>query len=403
MSLSAKVGDHISPFSRLVPPRRLISMSYDVIVLGLGAMGSAAAQHLAQRGTRVLGIEQFTPPHDKGSSHGGTRMIRQAYWESPDYIPLVLRSYELWRKLERDAGTKLLTITGGLILGSAKSQLVRGGIGAARAHGIPYSVLSPKEISSRFPAITPLEEDVAVHEELAGYLLPEECIGAQLKVAAESGAELHLNEKVLNWEAHDGRVEVATDRAMYEAGHLIIAAGPWANQALRHMFPLRVTRQVMVWIRPLGGIEPFLPRRFPVFLCDSPEDGLPGYGFPAVDGPSGGVKAAIHGSDIECSPDTIDRLIHEIDGAEVIRRLTPRFPALNGEIVKAATCMYTMTPDEHFIIGPHPQFPAVSIACGFSGHGFKFAPVVGEILADLAINRTTNHPISIFSPTRFSR
>ena len=377
-------------------------MSHHVIVLGLGAMGSAAAQHLAERHARVLGIEQFTPPHDKGSSHGDTRMIRQAYWESPDYIPLVLRAYELWEKLEHVAGTKLLTITGGLILGSASSQLVQGGIAAARAHRIKYSVLSPAEIRARFPAITPLEDDVAVHEELAGYLFPEECIRAQLKLAAQSGAELHFDEKVVKWNAQPGRVEVTTERAVYEAERLVIAAGPWASHALRNLLPLRVTRQVMTWVQPVGGVNPFLPGRFPVFLCDSP-DGLPGYGFPAVAGSSGGVKAAIHGSDIECTPDTIDRVIHEVDCGEVKRRLTPRFPALNGEVLKAATCMYTMTPDEHFIIGLHPHFPSVSIACGFSGHGFKFSPVVGEILADLATKGATNHPIALFSPARFSK
>lgn len=377
-------------------------MNYDVIILGLGAMGSAAAQHVAERRVKVLGIEQFTPPHDKGSSHGGTRMIRQAYWEGPDYIPLVLRAYELWGRLEQDAGAKVLTMTGGLILGPAASQLVKGGIAAADAHGIRYSVLSRSEIRERFPAITPLEDDVAVHEELAGFLLPEECIRAQLKMAAQNGADLHFNEKVVNWSAQSDRIEVTTDRGTYEAEHLVIAAGPWANQALRHVFPLRVTRQVMTWIDPRGGVEPFLPSRFPVFLCESPEDGYLTYGFPAVDGPSGGVKAAIHGSAVECTPETIDRVIHELDGSEVIRRLRPRFPALDSEIVKAQTCMYTMTPDEHFIIGQHPQYPAVSIACGFSGHGFKFAAVVGEILADLATTGQTKHPIGIFPPTRFS-
>lgn len=378
-------------------------MTHDVIILGLGAMGSAAAQHLAQRRAKVLGIEQFTAPHDKGSSHGGTRMIRQAYWESPDYIPLVLRAYELWEKLERDAGTKLLTITGGLILGPAQSQLVRGGMAAAQAHGIRYSVFSPSEVRARFPAITPLDDDVAVHEELAGFLFPEECIRAQLKLAAQHGAELHFDEKVVGWSAQSDRVKVTTDRAVYEAERLVIAAGPWANEALRHLFPLKVTRQVMTWIEPSSGIEPFLPERFPVFLCESPEDGYLSYGFPAVDGPSGGVKAAIHGSNVECSPETIDRVIHEIDGAEVIRQLRPRFPALNGEILKAQTCMYTMTPDEHFILGQHPDYPSVSVACGFSGHGFKFAPVIGEILADLAAQGRTNHPIGIFSPTRFAK
>ena len=356
-------------------------MSYDVIVLGLGAMGSAAAQHLAERRRNVLGIEQFTPPHDRGSSHGGTRMIRQAYFESPAYIPLVLRAYELWERLERDAGAKLLNITGGLILGSAKGQLVSGGIAAAEAHGIKYSILTRSETRTRFPAIAPLEDDVAVYEELAGYLFPEDCIRAQLKVAEKNGAELHFDEKVIGWTALSNRVEVATSRGVYQAGHLVITAGPWANEAMRGLFPLRVTRQVMAWIQPVGGVEPFLPGRFPVFLCDSLDGSWPGYGFPAVDGASGGVKSAIHGSDIECTPDTVDRVIHEVDGAEIIRTLEPRFPALAGEILKAQTCLYTMSPDEHFIIGPHPQFPSVSLACGFSGHGFKFAPVVGEILA----------------------
>ena len=377
------------------------SMMYDAIVLGLGAMGSAAAQHLAQRHKNVLGIDQFTPPHDKGSSHGGTRMIRQAYFESPAYIPLVLRAYELWEKLERDTGAQLLTITGGLILGSARSRLVTGGITAAEEHGIKYAVLTPAEIRDRFPAIVPLENDVAVYEDFAGYLRPEECIRAQLKIAAQSGAELHCDEKVMNWSAGSDRVELRTDRAVYEAERLVIAAGPWANDVLRQFLPLKVTRQVMAWIQPQGGIEHFLPRHFPVFLCESPEGGRPGYGFPAVDGPSGGVKSAIHGSDIECTPETVDRAIHEIDCGEVIRVLRPRFPALDGEILKAQTCLYTMTPDEHFVIGPHPHFPAVSIACGFSGHGFKFAPVVGEILADLATAGTTQHAIDIFSPTRF--
>jgi sarcosine oxidase len=377
-------------------------MKYDVIVLGLGAMGSAAAQQLAQRQKRVLGVEQFVSPHDQGSSHGGTRMIRQAYWESPAYLPLVLRAYELWEKLEADAGTKLLNITGGLILGSADSQLVTGGIAAADQHSIKYAMLSPRQAHERFPAITPLANDVAVYEERAGYLLAEECIHAQLRLAAQSGAELHFNERVLGWRADPGGIKVSTDQSVYEAERLVITAGPWANQALKGLFPLNVTRQVMTWIQPVCGVEPFLPDRFPVFLCDSPEDGFPGYGFPAVDGEAGGVKSAIHGSHVVCTPETVDREIHESDLAEVIQNLRPRFPSLAGQILKATTCLYTMTPDEHFIIGLHPQFSSVSIACGFSGHGFKFAPVVGEILAQLATTGRSSHPIEIFSPGRFA-
>jgi sarcosine oxidase len=377
-------------------------MKYDVIVLGLGAMGSAAAQQLAQRQKRVLGVEQFVSPHDQGSSHGGTRMIRQAYWESPAYLPLVLRAYELWEKLEADAGTKLLNITGGLILGSADSQLVNGGIAAADQHSIKYAVLNPRQAHERFPAITPLANDVAVYEERAGYLLAEECIRAQLRLAAQSGAELHFEERVLGWSADSGGIKVSTDHSIYEAERLVITAGPWANQVLSGLFPLNVTRQVMTWINPVGGAEPFLPDRFPVFLCDSPDDGFPGYGFPAVDGATGGLKAAIHGSHVLCTPETVDREIHESDLTAVIRNLRPRFPSLAGQILKATTCLYTVTPDEHFIIGLHPQFPSVSIACGFSGHGFKFAPVVGEILAQLATAGTSSHPIEIFSPARFA-
>jgi sarcosine oxidase len=377
-------------------------MKYDMIILGLGAMGGAAAQQLAQSQMRVLGIEQFVSPHDQGSSHGGTRMIRQAYWESPAYLPLVLRAYELWEKLEKDSGAKLLNITGGLILGSADSQLVTGGIAAADQHSIKYAVLSHPQIHARFPAITPLSNDVAVYEERAGYLLAEECIRAQLKLAAQGGAELHFDERVLGWSADTGGIKVSTERCVYEAERLVITAGPWANQVLPGLFPLKVTRQVMAWIEPVGGVESFLPDRFPVFLCESPNDGFPGYGFPAVDGAHGGVKAAIHGSHVVCTPESVDREVHESDLAAVICNLRPRFPALAGRILKAKTCLYTMTPDEHFILGLHPHFPLVSIACGFSGHGFKFAPLVGEILAQLATAGKSSHPIEIFSPGRFA-
>ncbi len=377
-------------------------MNYDVIVLGLGAMGSAAAQHLAKRHRRVLGIDQFTPPHDKGSSHGGSRMIRQAYWESPNYIPLVLRSYELWEQLERDTSQRLLNITGGVILGPADSPLVTRGIAAAQQHGISCSVYSPREIRERFPAIHPLEGDVAVHEERAGYLFPEECIRAQLTVSARHGADLRFEERVQDWSADSSGVSVTTNRAAYQAEHLVIAAGPWAGEALRGVLPLKVTRQVVAWIQPRGGIEHFLAARFPVFLSESPHGGPPGYGFPAIDGPDGGVKAAVHGSDIECTPDTVDREIHEADLVNVSQNLAARFPALGaGKIMRAQTCLYTMTPDEHFVIGHLPGFETVTIACGFSGHGFKFAPVVGEILADLATAGATSHPIELFSPLRF--
>ena len=377
-------------------------MPFDVIVLGLGAMGSATAQHLAERGKRVLAIEQFTAPHDKGSSHGGSRMIRQAYFESPDYIPLVLRAYELWRRVERDTGTRLLHITGGLNIGARDGDLAKRTIAASERHSIPFEVLAPREISRRFPVVIPQMDDVAVHETNAGYLFPEECIRAQLALASRAGAELHFEETVLSWSQAEDGVEVLTSKDRYIAGHLVIAAGPWANQALRGIFPLRVTRQVMAWIQPTTGVTPFMPERFPVFLCEDIDGGYPGYGFPALDGPGGGIKVAIHGSDVICTPETVDREIHGADLQQIVDRLKVRMPALDGEVVRAKTCLYTMSPDEHFVIGPHPQFASCSVACGFSGHGFKFAGVVGEILADLAISGSTPHPIGLFSPRRFA-
>ena len=375
-------------------------MPFDVIVLGLSAMGSAAAHHLAQRGKRVLGIEQFTPPHDRGSSHGGSRMIRQAYWESPDYIPLVLRAYELWRKLERETNTQLLHITGGMNIGSRDGDLVTRTIAAAEMHSIPFDVLDPREISRRFPVFVPQSNDVAVYEPNAGYLLPEECIRAHLKLASSAGAELAFEEQVLSWSAEGDRVEVRTSKGTYCAGHLLITAGPWASQALQGLFPLRVTRQVIAWIQPISGVTAFSAQNFPVFLCEDIQGGAPGYGFPAIDGPAGGVKASIHGSDFVCTPETVDRSIYDSDIQRIVQRLRVRIPAIDGALVRAETCLYTMTPDEHFVIGTHPEFSSCTIACGFSGHGFKFASVVGEILADFAVDGSTSHQIALFSPLR---
>jgi sarcosine oxidase len=377
-------------------------MPFDVIILGLGAMGSAGAYHLATRGNRVLGIEQFTSPHDKGSSHGGSRMIRQAYFESPDYIPLVLRAYELWRKLEGDTGTQLLHITGGMNTGSVDGSLVTRTIAAAKRHSIPFDVLEEREICKRFPVVVPQPGDVAVYEKNAGYLFPEECIRAHLKLAAGAGAQLLFEESALSWSAEGDHVEVRTSKGVYSAGHLVITAGPWANQSLQGLFPLRITRQVMAWIQPRGGVAPFLAQNFPVFLCEDIDGGAPSYGFPAIDGPGGGIKVAIHGSDNVCTPETVDRSIHASDIQKILRQLKVRMPALDGELLRAQTCLYTMSPDEHFVIGIHPRFASCTVACGFSGHGFKFASVVGEILADLATMGTTAHPIALFSPKRFT-
>lgn len=376
-------------------------MSWDVIILGLGAMGSATAYQLAQRGKRVLGIEQFTSPHDQGSSHGGSRIIRQAYWEGAEYIPLVARSFDLWRKLEQDAATDLLHVTGGATIGARDGELVPRTIAAAQRYAIPIDIMDAREAGQRFPAFALGTDDAAVYEPGAGYLIPENCVRAHLELASRAGADVRFDEKVLNWTAGDGSVEMVTSRRTYSGGHLVITAGPWAGEALAGMFPLRVTRQVMAWIEPRGGLMPFLPGRFPIYVAEDPRGGPPIYGFPAIDGPDGGVKAAIHGSDIVCTPATVDRIVHPADLERTINAVKLRIPALDGRVLRAKTCLYTMTPDEHFVIGPHPQFKSCSIACGFAGHGFKFASVVGEVLADLAIDGTTRYPIGLFSPERF--
>lgn len=377
-------------------------MTWDAIILGLGAMGSATLYHLAQRGKRVLGIEQFNSPHDQGSSHGGSRIIRQAYWEGAEYIPLVARAFELWRRLERDTGSDLLHITGGTAIGNRDGKLVSRTIAAARQYSIPIEVLDRAEVGRRFPAFALRQDDAAVYEPGAGYLIPENCIRAHLEMAAGAGAELRFGEKVSRWTADAGGAEVETSRGTYRAGHLVITAGPWANEPLSGSFPLRVTRQVMVWIEPRGGVSAFLPGRFPIYVAEDHRGGAPIYGFPAIDGPKGGLKAAIHGSDVVCSPETVDRTVHQADLRRTIAAVKLRIPTLDGRVLRAKTCLYTMTPDEHFVIGPHPKFKSCTIACGFSGHGFKFASVVGELLADLAVEGETRHPLGLFSPGRFA-
>ncbi len=295
----------------------------------------------------------------------------------------------------------MLHITGGMNIGSRDGELVKRTIAASERHSIPFEVLEGRAISERFPVVVPQADDVAVHETNAGYLFPEECIRAHLKLATRAGADVRFEESVLSWTADSDRIEVRTSIGTYSAGHLVITAGPWANEALHGILPLRVTRQVMAWIEPTTGVTPFLPQSFPVFLCEDLQGGPPGYGFPAIDGPGGGIKAAIHGSDVVCTPETVDREIHPSDVLRIIEKLKVRIPALNGKVVRAQTCLYTMSPDEHFVIGAHPQFASCSIACGFSGHGFKFAGAVGEILADLATIGSTKHPIGLFSPRRF--
>ena len=378
-----------------------MSKRFDVIVIGLGGMGSATAYQLAARGQHVLGLERYTAAHDQGSSHGKSRVIRQAYYEDPAYVPLLLRAYELWESIERESGKQLLTITGGLMIGPPGSHVVEGSIRSAQEHGLEHAVLDAAEIRRRFPPFTPDANMIGLYEKMAGFVRPEAAVGAYLNRAAQLGATLQFDELVVSWEVTDsGSVQVTTEKGVYEAERLAIAPGAWAPEVLADLnLPLKVERQVQYWFDPVGGIEPFLPDRFPIFMWEC-EDGLLFYGVPSIDGPCGGVKVAFHYKGATCTPHTIDRTVRQSEIDRMRHYLSTRIPALNSDCLKTITCMYTNTPDKHFVIAVHPQHEQVTIACGFSGHGYKFASVVGEIMADLVIDGSTPHPIELFTPDR---
>ncbi len=359
---------------------------YDAIVLGLGGMGSAAAAHLARRGRRVLGLERFGPAHDRGSSHGESRIIRQAYFEGSAYVPLLLRAYELWSQLEADTGADLLTLTGALMIGPEDSRTVAGAVASARAWDLPHEVLPAAELRRRFPTLAPGPGDVALHERRGGFLRPEAVVSAHLAVARRAGAELRFADPALGWEPDGGGVAVRTASGTVRADHLVVTAGPWAPQVLAGLgLPLVVERQVQYWFDPRGGTGAFAPDRHPVWIWEEP-GGLQFYGFPAVGGPGGGVKAAFFRRGAPTTPETIDRAV----------------PPEEADDLRATACMYTTTPDEHFVIDRHPSLPQVTLAGGFSGHGFKFVSVVGEILADLALAGSTAHDIGLFRAARFA-
>ncbi len=376
---------------------------YDVIVVGLGGMGSAAAYHLAGRGERVLGLERHAPVHDRGSSHGESRIIRQAYFEGAEYVPLVSRAYELWEELERETGEDLVTPCGGLMIGPENGELVPGSVASADEHGLPYEMLDASDLRRRFPVFEPGPETVALFEKRAGFVRPEATVRAHLDRAGALGADLRFREPVTSWEATEWGVRVRTEDGLYEAERLVVSAGAWAGELLSDLgLPLEVTRQILFWFRPRGGTAAFAPDLLPIWIFE-PDDGNMFYSFPVIDG-ADTVKAAFFRADgTPADPNTIDREVHE-DEVDFIRRYLDRHvPSMNGELVRASTCMYTNTPDQHFVISTHPDHPRVAVAAGFSGHGYKFCSVVGEILADLSTTGETHHPIDLFSPKRFAR
>jgi sarcosine oxidase len=375
-------------------------IDYDVIVVGVGSMGSAAVHTLAARGLSVLGLENFGPAHDRGSAHGGSRIIRQSYFEGPAYVPLLQRAFEGWRELQEQSGRDLIRLCGGIYIGDPDNPVVTGSREAAVLHGLPYEVIDAAEIRARFPTMRPAAHAVGVYEPNAGYVRPEETVLAEVDLARRHGAVLHFDEPVTSWRITlGGGVEVITATERYGAERLVLTPGAWASELLPGAAPILVERQVFYWFEPdftTGVPYESYADGHPVYIEETDGNGLL-YGFPMIDGPGGGLKLAFYRQNVGfTTPQTIDRTIHADEVDSIRRRAVQLFPHLTGPLVKAATCMYASAPDDHFVIGLLDGTPQVVVACGFSGHGFKFVPVVGEIVADLVQTGTTAHDIDLF-------
>jgi sarcosine oxidase len=369
------------------------STHYQAIVAGVGAMGSATLYHLARRGRKVLGLERYDIPHAMGSSHGLTRIIRLAYYEHPAYVPLLRRAYELWRELEKRAGEQLLHITGSIDAAPAGNPVFEGSRRSCEEHGLPHQVLNSAQLSARFPGCQLPSQTLALFQPEGGFLLAERCIVAHVLQAQALGARVHGREQVLSWEPLAEGVRVRTDRGEYTADCLVLTAGAWASKLVPRLKGVAVPeRQVLGWFQPF---EPdlFAPERFPVFNIWVEEGRY--YAFPLFQVPGFKIGCYHHLQEV-VDPDGMDRECYRRD-EELLRACVSRyFPRANGPTMALKTCMFTNTADEHFILDLHPEYPQVAMAAGFSGHGFKFSSVVGEIMADLAERGQTRHDIGMF-------
>lgn len=378
---------------------------YDAAVLGLGAMGAFACLELARRGLSVIGLDQFTPPHDRGSHSGDTRVFRVVYAEHPEYVPLAQRAGQLWDRLGEEAGTVFLHRTGMINLGPEDSPLIAGIQSSAAKYGLKIEELPEEEIRLRFPAFHPEPGSKALFEPGAGWVDVNGCLRFALDRAAHAGAELRMEARVESCRRDGEDFVISTTSGTIVARRLIVAAGAWSGRMLASLdLPLKVLRKVLVWVKPLHP-SLFEPGVFPVFA--SAEEFF--YGFPNIQ--EEGVKLAIHWSRELTPPTDIDVPQPEVEITEiqpVLEKAAQLLPSLAGplpgaldRVIRAKTCLYTMTPDEHFIIDRHPHWENVYIAAGFSGHGFKFAPAIGEILAGLVLDGKASLPIDLFSLRRF--
>jgi sarcosine oxidase len=372
-----------------------VAERYDVVVVGVGGMGSAALYHLARRGKRVLGLERFDVPHEHGSSHGLTRIIRQAYFEHPSYVPLVRRAYELWRELEAEAGEQLLRITGAVEGGP---KIFEGAVRSSIEHALPFEELDGAEVSRRFPAYRLPDDLRVVYQRDGGFVLPERCILAHVAGARARGAEVRTRERVLGWSARADGVRVRTDRGEVEADRLVLTAGAYSQDVARLAPGMVVAqRQVLGWLEPVRP-ELFAPDRFPVFNLALEEGHV--YGFP-VHGVAGFKIGHYDHDGVKGDPGSIARDVTPEDAVPLRRFAERYFPDGAGRTLDLKACLFELSPDEHFLLDTHPETERAVVGAGFSGHGFKFCSVVGEILADLALEGETLHDIGFLRLDRF--
>lgn len=373
--------------------------TYDVIVIGLGAMGGAAAYHCAKRGVRVLGLDANPPHHTLGSSHGATRAIRETYFESPGYVPLAQRSFELWRELEAETGTSLLATGGAIYVGPEQHGMLKGVVAAADQHGLSIECLTRQATAERFPGFALPDGWEAVYEPRGGVLQSKHCLDSHIGLARRNGADIRFDCAARSWRQNPGGgVVVETDDGRFEAGAVILTLGPWACDTFRDLDLPLAGRRITVVHFEAGKPSLYDPTDMSVYFWATPEGVFAG--FPHFE--HEGVKIMRHDAGEVCTPSTVRREVSHADVGEVARFADKYMPHANRGVRKSLVCLYTMTPDNHFIIDRHPGFRNLAYAAGFSGHGFKFAPVVGEILADLVLENETSYPIDFLSADRFA-
>jgi len=382
---------------------------YDVIIVGLGTAGSATCMTLAQRGVSVLGIDAFHPPHSLGSHHGQSRSVRRAYLEGTVYVPMALRAWELWQKLEKDSGERLLVTTGNLTIGPPDGPAVSGFLASARSGNIPHDFLTAAEIRSRWPQLAPPSDFAAGLEKEAGIVFPETCIRVFLAMADAAGARLQVEEQVTGWTATSGGIDVRTPTGRYTAGRVLIAAGARARRLLGAAGDMLTPKRIPVhWITPPDSTA-YQLGKFPVNFWQVPIGEAAGtsapfrefYALPAIK-PGGRVKAAFHNQLADVDPEISPQPVSTAEETAMRAMLSRFLPPLSDRSITSDTCMYTLTPDDHFLLGPLPQNENV-FAVALAGHGFKFAPLLGEILADMLEGLSPAVEMDFFSPSRFVR